>query len=98
MTVAANPIEGSSALKAGLKKGDVVYSINGEPTEKMTAMMLLDSMSNDERPSVTIEYSQVDDTAENPTRKTITLQRSNEKASNPVSYFAQKLTDGKLAG
>lgn len=44
MVVASNPITGSSGEKAGINKGDVVYSINGETTEKMSAMDLLDKM------------------------------------------------------
>jgi C-terminal processing protease CtpA/Prc len=98
MTVASNPIEGSSAEAVGFKKGDIVYSINGESTEKMTAMQLLDMMSNDERSTVTVEYSSVDDQSGTPARKTVSLKRSTQKAQNPVSYYSQKLANGKLAG
>ena len=49
MVIAGPPITGSSADKAGLKKDDVVYSVNGKSTENgMTAVQLLDMLSNDE--------------------------------------------------
>lgn len=99
MVVAGPPISNSAGEKAGLKKGDFVYAINGKSTSGMTAMNLLDMMSNDESDVVTVEYGrkgadgnvQID-------HKEVTLKRSKQKAENPISYTAQRLDDGKLAG
>jgi carboxyl-terminal processing protease len=83
MVVASQPITGSSALAAGLAKGDLVYKINGESTEKMTALQLLDRMSNDETDEVSLEYSKPDSMDD---RKVVVLKRSKEDVKNPVSY------------
>ena len=90
MFVAAPPISGSSAGKAGIKQNDAIYSINGVSTEGMTAVQLLDMMSNDDRDTVTLEYG--------PDRKLVTLPRSKQKATNPVSFYSQKLKNGKVCG
>jgi carboxyl-terminal processing protease len=99
MLVASPPVSGSSSLKAGLKKGDFIYSINGVSTEKMSAMQLLDMMSNDEKSTVILEYSHTDSEG-NPIdeKKTAELKRSTEKAVNPVKFASQKLKNGKTAG
>ena len=44
LKVAGPPISGSTSEKAGLKKDDVIVSINGKPTEFMTAMSVLEMM------------------------------------------------------
>lgn len=90
MFVSAPPITGSSAAKAGIQQNDIIYSINGISTEGMTAVQLLDMMSNDNSDTVTLLYG--------PEKKTVSLQRSKQKATNPVSYYSQKLSDGKIAG
>lgn len=82
MIVASQPIKGSSGYDAGLVKGDVVYAINGESTEKMTALQFLDRMSNDDSESITVEYS----SKYSNDRKSVVLKRSLEKTLNPVSY------------
>lgn len=56
MFVAAPPISGSSSAKAGIKKGDIIFSINGKLTDGMTAIDVLDKMSNDNSKTVVIEY------------------------------------------
>eukprot|EP01041_Mallomonas_annulata_P010940 gene10940-22838_t len=94
MLVSAPPIDGSSSQAAGFKKGDFIYEINGRPTEKMTAMDVLDMMSNDDNDIVSLTYSH----GNNDEKKQIELKRSKQKAVNPVSYFSQKMPDGKTAG
>jgi carboxyl-terminal processing protease len=55
MVVASSPISGSSGAAAKLAKGDKVYSINGQSTAGMTAIALLDLMSNDNSGSLSLE-------------------------------------------
>ena len=99
MLVASPPLSGSSSSKAGFKKGDFIYSINGVPTEKMSAMQLLDMMSNDEQPTVTLVYSHTDSDGKVIGEKlSASLVRSAAKAVNPVKFSSQKLKNGKLAG
>lgn len=93
LTVASPPISGSSGEKAGIKKGDSVYAINGKNTNGMTAIQVLDMMSNDKSPTVTLELSSSDEA-----HRTITLERSTEKAKNPVSYSIETLRDGTKVG
>eukprot|EP01039_Chlorochromonas_danica_P005518 gene5518-6075_t len=47
LVVAAPPIIGSSGQLAGIKKGDIVYSVNGKSTKEINAIQLLEDMSND---------------------------------------------------
>lgn len=96
MMVASPPVGGSSAAKAGFQKSDIIYSINGLPTDKMTAMSLLDMMSNDKSSTVTFEYNHADDPKSS--KLTTTLQRTTEKAVNPVQYNVQKVKEGKAVG
>ena len=111
MVIAGPPISNSAGEKAGLQKGDFVFSINGKSTTGMTAMNLLDMMSNDESDTVTIEYGrgggggggggEVVEGAEDVKgveHKSVTLKRSKQKAVNPISYSSQRLPNGKLAG
>ena len=104
MIVAAPPITGSSGEKAGIKKGDYIFSINGRSTDKMTAMDVLDMMSNDESNTVTLVYghaSDQDDTTIDMNtieKKSITLVRSKQEATNPVSYSLENTKDGTKAG
>ena len=99
MLVASPPLSGSSSFKAGLKKGDFIYTINGVTTEKMSAMQLLDMMSNDEQPTVKLEYSHTDsDGKPIGEKQSVVLVRSTEKAVNPVKFASQKLKNGKSAG
>ena len=99
MLVASPPLSGSSSNKAGFRKGDFIYSINGVPTEKMSAMQLLDMMSNDEQPTVTLVYSHTDSDGKVIGEKlSASLVRSAAKAVNPVKFSSQKLKNGKLAG
>ena len=61
----------------------------------MTGIQVLDMLSNDESDQVTLEYRRP---SANNVVKTVTLTRSKEKASNPVTFSTQKLSDGTLAG
>ena len=56
LRVSGPPTTGSSSEKAGMKKGDYILSINGRSAKDMSAMSVLDMMSNDQSPSVTLEY------------------------------------------
>ena len=106
LRVSGPPTTGSSSEKAGMKKGDYVVSINGKSTESMSAMAVLDMMSNDESSSVTLEYFRA--TPEEPysdfktaveKKQSVTLARSSiERAKNPISYSTQRLPNKKLAG
>lgn len=95
MVVAAPPISGSSANKANIHKGDIITSINGQSTKSMTAIQLLDMMSNDDKETVEIEYFSPDNSVD---KKIVSLRRSKQKASNPVQFFSQKLKNNKVAG
>lgn len=65
-------------------------------------MQLLDMMSNDQSPTVEIQYSHINkDSTISPEKSeklTAILKRSTEKVSNPVQYTTQKLKNGKIAG
>ena len=99
MMIASPPLSGSSSFKAGFKKGDLIFAINGAPTDKMSAMQLLDMMSNDEQPTVTIDFSHADSSGKaQGERSTISLLRSTERAVNPVKFTSQKLKNGKSVG
>jgi carboxyl-terminal processing protease len=56
MLVAAEPLAGSSSFKAGIHKNDVILSLNGVLVDKLTALEVLDIMSNDPRDEVVMEY------------------------------------------
>ena len=61
----------------------------------MTAIELLEMMSNDEGDSATFEFG----SASNPEQRTsVKLARSKQKAVNPVTYSSERLPNGKLAG
>lgn len=94
MVVSSQPIPGSSGYAAGLQKGDKVYEIDGQSTDKLTALELLDRMSNDDSDSITIVYSKPGESE----RKTVSLSRSLERAANPVRYSIETLKDGRVVG
>lgn len=83
MTVASQPIKGSSSYNIGLTLGDIVYNINGESTDQMAALTLLDKMSNDDRDYIDIEYG-VSSSPQN--KMKATLKRSIEKSTDPVTF------------
>eukprot|EP01038_Epipyxis_sp_PR26KG_P006181 gene6181-8512_t len=95
MVVSSPPITGSAGEKAGIRKGDIIFSINGEDTAKMTALQLLDKMSNDNSKQVTIEYGTpaITDNGEAffTSKQKVTLNRSTQQAVNPVTYYSQKV-------
>jgi carboxyl-terminal processing protease len=92
--VSANPLSGSSGEKAGLRKGDIIYGINGKSTKGMNAMNVLDMLSNDEAETLTLEYGRdgTDDT------KTVTLARAKINIENPVSYAVKERVDKSRLG
>lgn len=98
MYVSAPPISGSTGAKADIRKGDIIYTINGISTDGMTAIDLLDQMSNDNTDIIIIDIGRIDEITKNVNRKSITLKRSKQSAQNPVKYFTKRLNDGKLAG
>ena len=98
MYVSAPPISGSTGAKADIRKGDIIYTINGISTDGMTAIDLLDQMSNDNTDIITIDIGRIDEITKIINRKSITLKRSKQSAQNPVKYLTKRLNDGKLAG
>jgi len=98
MVIAGPPISNSAGEAAGLHKGDLVFSINGKSTKGMSAMDVLDMMSNDKSDTIALEYAEAG--AADPAsaeRKTVTLNRSKQNAVNPVAYSSQRLPNGKSA-
>lgn len=98
MYVSAPPISGSTGAKADIRKGDIIYTINGISTDGMTAIDLLDQMSNDKNDIINIDIGRIDEITKIINRKSITLKRSKQSAQNPVKYLTKRLNDGKLAG
>lgn len=106
MYVAAPPLEGSAAAKAGIKKGDLIYSINGESSDAISAMNMLDKLSNDESDTLELEFDSPENVASAAAsdesvpikHKKAVLKRSREKAENPVTFNSFRMPDGKLAG
>jgi carboxyl-terminal processing protease len=96
MVIAGPPITGSSGEAAGLKKGDNVYSINGKATQSMTAMQVLDMLSNDKSDTLSLEYSDSNDKTS--THKIIQLARSKQQANNPIQFTSQKVSNGMKIG
>lgn len=93
MTVSASPVPGSSSAQAGLQKGDIIVSLNGISMADKTALQVLDLMSNDETDQVELTYTRGTEAAQ-----TVTLRRSKEKVSNPVTYSVQSLSDKTRVG
>eukprot|EP01031_Cornospumella_fuschlensis_P023224 gene23224-28210_t len=54
LRIASPPLKGSEAAALGLKKGDLIVSIQGEGTEKLTALDVLDRLSTDPRSTITL--------------------------------------------
>lgn len=96
MIISAPPLSGSSGEKAGLKKGDKVYNINGKSTEGMTAMMVLDMLSNDDSDTMNLEYGRGE---KGEGKKMVTLARvKTEPGDPPVSYSMKAANDGSKLG
>ena len=105
LRVSGPPTTGSSSEKAGMKKGDYILSINGRSAKDMSAMSVLDMMSNDQSPSVTLEYFRaspeepfVDFQQATKKKQSVTLARASIEKAKPCVYSTQRLTNGKLAG
>eukprot|EP01040_Poterioochromonas_malhamensis_P008460 gene8460-9153_t len=88
--VSSPPIPGSSGDKAGLKKGDIIYSLNGISTNNLNAIGILEMLSNDNSDRLTLEYSSSDNIDN---KKTVTLDRVKEKVVNPVKFRLQVVND-----
>eukprot|EP01031_Cornospumella_fuschlensis_P025504 gene25504-30790_t len=54
LRIASPPLKGSEAAALGLKKGDLIVSIQGEGTEKLTALDVLDRLSTDPRSTIAL--------------------------------------------
>ena len=96
MTVSADPLPGSSSDKAGIKKDDLILSLNGISTKGKTALQLLDTMSNDDSAQVELEYSRPSENP--PLTKKVTLVRAKEEVINPVTYSISTVSNGKKIG
>lgn len=84
MIISAPAIKGSSGDLAGIHKGDIVTNVNGRETKRLPATTLLDMLSNDANPELTITIGpslseqrtiilkrQLIDTAQDPVRFSI---------------------------
>jgi carboxyl-terminal processing protease len=113
LRVSGPPTAGSSSEKVGMKKGDLILTLNGKSTETMTAMSVLDMMSNDESSTITLEYVRpatnngdggaaldtYEKAAKAPGKKSVTLKRSSiEKATNPITYSTQRIASAAAGG
>jgi carboxyl-terminal processing protease len=94
LSVAAPPIAGSSGEKNGLREGDIITKINDKDATKMTAIQTLEMLSTDESKTVSIEFCHPGES----TKQKVVLERSYEKASNPVSFKDQILASGNHVG
>ena len=95
MIISAPPLAGSSGQKAGLQKDDKVYKINGKSTEGMTAMMVLDMLSNDDSDTMTLEYGREGKQG----KDTVSLSRvKTEPQDPPVLYSMKTANDGSKLG
>lgn len=93
MVISATPVPGSSGALIGLQKGDIILALNGVSVVDKTALQVLDLMSNDESNEVILKFARGENDPQ-----TVTLKRSIEKVSNPVSYSVQILSDGTSVG
>jgi len=98
MTISSTPVPDSSGALAGLQKGDIILSLNGISMADKTALQVLDMMSNDESDEVVMKYTRGTNKEgeEEKNSKTVSLKRSKEKVTNPVSYSIQSISNGKL--
>ena len=95
MLISSSPISGSSAEKNKLIKGDRVYSINSNNMEGVTAIQLLDMLSNDDSNELIMEIGRLNT---NFKKETVVLKRDKQKAQNPVLEATKKLKDGTNIG
>lgn len=92
MHISAPPIKDSSGFKAGIKEGDIVYSVNGQSTTKMTAIQLLEMLSNDPSDTLTLELG--DSSSSEGSRRIVKLARQlQDRAQNPVRFSSQTIRD-----
>jgi carboxyl-terminal processing protease len=97
MIVASAPISGSSGAGAKLGKGDRIRSVSGKSTKGMTAIQLLDMVSNDDSDVLELSVIRADsDPASEP--EVMKLARSKQKAVNPVSFRAVTTDSGRRVG
>jgi C-terminal processing protease CtpA/Prc len=101
MVIASAPIEGSSGAEAKLNKGDFILAVNRVSTKGMTAIQLLDMISNDDDSVLTLQVERQRDEdsvvvqgGEGRTSETLVLKRSKQKAINPVTFTPKVLSDG----
>ena len=64
-------------------------------TVGMTAMKVLDDLSNDESDELSIEYSHADTPND---KRTVILERTKTNAQNPVTYAKKTISSGKTLG
>ena len=112
LTVPSDPLQGSTSYQAGIRKDDIILSINNAPTKGKSALDILDMMSNDNNENVIIEYKHPFATTSTTTTATTTttdnnnnnniqkvsLKRSQEKVINPVTYYTEKVSSGDVVG
>ena len=76
------PMEGSSAQKNGLRKGELVTEINGRSTKGMTAFDVIEMVMPD--PSKTMSMKLQDPASKE--ARVVVLDRAIADVKNPVNY------------
>jgi len=106
--VGSPPIEGSASAKAGLKVGDFVTAVNGQPTRGRNAFDIIDQISEDPN-AKTVTFSILRKTAkpsldslgdENSAQSfDVTMERQTMKVKDPVEYrISERRKDGTIVG
>jgi carboxyl-terminal processing protease len=106
LTISSPPMSGSSAERAGLKKGtrsyqatnrrissfvgDAVIEINGQTTMGMSAVDVMRMFSADDTPQLKFTVL-----TEGGVTRDVTLAREQMKFPNPVQYFAQEVVSAR---
>jgi len=96
MAIASPPMAGSSALAKGLKKGDLVVSINGKSTEGLTSFDVIDLVTKDDNPLLTLGIQKPEDTAA--IQQTVSLKRKLLEIRDPVQYQVLNGGPGQRTG
>lgn len=88
LVVASPPMAGSSSLKQGVAKGDVVLFVNGKSTQGMSSFDVIDLVSGDNSPSIELT---IKGEGGKGAEKVLTLQRQSAKVTDPV--YSRMLPD-----
>jgi carboxyl-terminal processing protease len=81
MSVASPPMADSSALKEGIKKGDIITTVNGRPTDGLTSFDIVDLVMADRTPTLEVTVK-----AAGGVEKKVVLDRKVAALRDPVTY------------